>query len=301
MTFKNIVKPILVLTLICLAVALLLAVVNYVAAPIIAEATAEAERKARSEALPGATEFSEVDLKGYADLPESVVSCYRDDAGGGYVFLVKGAGYGGKSNPITLLVGIKPDGKIAGIKIPMLTFIIIALLCLFIVWFRRTKLGQDMRAVGQDMEVARDAGINVERTRIISIVMSTVLAGIGMVIYLQNMGNIATYSAHSQIGMFCIAALLVGGASVDRASIGNVFLGVILFHTMFIVAPRAGAYITGDSMIGEYFRVFVSYAVITLALIMYETNKRRAKSAAGRELAAAQEMDDAGKAAAGEK
>ena len=121
--------------------------------------------------------------------------------------------------------------KIAGIKIPMLTFIIIALLCLFIVWFRRTKLGQDMRAVGQDMEVARDAGINVERTRIISIVMSTVLAGIGMVIYLQNMGNIATYSAHSQIGMFCIAALLVGGASVDRASIGNVFLGVILFHT----------------------------------------------------------------------
>ena len=37
------------------------------------------------------------------------------------------------------------------------------------------------------------------------------------------------------------------------------------------------------------------------ALIMYETNKRRAKSAAGRELAAAQEMDDAGKAAAGEK
>ena len=55
--------------------------------------------------------------------------------------------------------------KIGGIKIPVVTFIIIGLLCLFIIWFRRTKLGQDMRAVGQDMEVARDAGINVERTR----------------------------------------------------------------------------------------------------------------------------------------
>ena len=186
--------------------------------------------------------------------------------------------------------------KIGGIKIPVVTFIIIGLLCLFIIWFRRTKLGQDMRAVGQDMEVARDAGINVERTRIISIVMSTVLAGFGMIIYLQNMGNIATYSSHSQIGMFCIAALLVGGASVDRASIGNVFLGVILFHTMFIVAPRAGAYITGDSMIGEYFRVFVSYAVITVALVMYETSKRKAKSAAGEQLAKAQEEEeDAGK------
>lgn len=182
--------------------------------------------------------------------------------------------------------------RIGGVKIPVLTFIIIGLLCLFIVWFRKTKLGQDMRAVGQDMDVAREAGINVERTRIISIVMSTVLAGFGMIIYLQNMGNIATYSSHSQIGMFCIAALLVGGASVDRASIGNVFLGVILFHTMFIVAPVAGAKITGDSMIGEYFRVFVSYAVITVALIMYETKKRKQKSRTGQLLQIAQQEEN---------
>ena len=182
--------------------------------------------------------------------------------------------------------------RIAGVKVPVLTFIIIAFLCLFIIWFRKTKLGQDMRAVGQDMEVARDAGINVERTRIISIVMSTVLAGFGMIIYLQNMGNIATYSSHSQIGMFCIAALLVGGASVDKASIGNVFLGVILFHTMFIVAPSSGAKITGDSMIGEYFRVFVSYGVITLSLIMYETKKRKMKSKAGQTLEQAQKEEE---------
>ena len=178
--------------------------------------------------------------------------------------------------------------NIGGIKIPVLTFLIIGVLCLFIVWFRKTKLGQDMRAVGQDMDVARDAGINVEKTRIISIVMSTIFAGLGMILYLQNMGNLSTYSSHSQIGMFCIAALLVGGASVDKASISNVFLGVILFHLMFIVAPSAGAKITGDSMIGEYFRVFTSYGVITVALIMYETKKRKSKSLVGRQLELAQ-------------
>ncbi len=201
-------------------------------------------------------------------------------------------GYGVRNTVSLLSMRQKLDNLVAirfwGIKIPVVTFIIIFLMCLVIVWFRKTKLGQDMRAVGQDMAVARDSGINVERTRIISIVISTVLAGIGMIIYLQNMGNIATYSSHSQIGMFCIAALLVGGASVEKASIGNVFLGIALFHTMFIVAPKAGAVITGDSMIGEYFRVFVSYAVITIALIMYETNKRRAKSAVGAELEKAQ-------------
>ena len=181
--------------------------------------------------------------------------------------------------------------RIGGVKIPVLTLIVIGLLCLFIIWFRKTKLGQDMRAVGQDMDVAGDAGIKVERTRIIALVMSTVFAGLGMVIYLQNMGNISTYSSHTQIGMFCIAALLVGGASVDRASIGNVFLGVILFHLMFIVAPSAGAKITGDSMIGEYFRVFISYGVITLALIMYEAKKRRAKGKAGQMLQLAQDEE----------
>ena len=184
---------------------------------------------------------------------------------------------------------------VGGVKIPVLTLIIIVLACLFIIWFRKTKLGQDMRAVGQDMEVARDAGINVERTRIISMMISTVFAGFGMIIYLQNLGNFPTYSAHTNVGMFCIAALLVGGASVEKASIGNVFLGVVLFHTMFIVAPSAGTKIAGDSMIGEYFRVFVSYAVITVALVMYEAKKRKSQSLMGQMLAQAQK-DEEGKA-----
>lgn len=185
-----------------------------------------------------------------------------------------------------------------GAKIPLLTFAIIGVLCLFIVWFRRTKLGQDMRAVGQDMDVARDAGIKVDRTRIISIVISTVFAGFGMIIYCQNLGNFPTYTAHTQIGMFCIAALLVGGASVEKASIGNAFLGVILFHTMFIVAPKAGQNLTASPQIGEYFRVFVSYGIITLALIIYEAKKRRAKSGTGALLAQAQKAQKEGGEAA---
>ena len=206
-------------------------------------------------------------------------------------------GYGIRNTVDLLSMRQKVDNLLAvnvgGVKIPVLTLIVIALACLFIVWFRKTKLGQDMRAVGQDMEVARAAGINVERTRILSIVISTVFADFGMLIYLQNIGNLPTYSAHSQIGMFCIAALLVGGASVEKANIGNVFLGVILFHTMFIVAPSAGTKFTGDSMIGEYFRVFVSYAVITVALVMYETKKRRSKSLLGVQLMADQKREEA--------
>lgn len=167
--------------------------------------------------------------------------------------------------------------KIGGILIPVATLLVIAILCIFIVWFKKTKLGQDMRTVGQDNEVARASGINAERTRILSIIISTVLACYGQIIFLQNMGTMNTYNSHEQVGVFAIAALLVGGASVNKATIPNAFIGVILFHTIFIVSPRAGKVLIGQAQLGEYFRVFVSYGVIAFSLALYAWRERAEK------------------------
>jgi len=174
--------------------------------------------------------------------------------------------------------------SVAGVDIPVATFLVIAFFCLFVVWFRKTKLGQDMRAVGQDMDVARDAGIPVERTRLISIIISTVLACYGQIIFLQNIGTMNTYNSHEQAGMFAIASLLVGGASVSRASIFNVFLGVVLFHLMLVVSPMAGKYLIGEAQLGEYFRVFVSYGIISLALVLHAWRRQKEKDRARRSL-----------------
>ena len=170
------------------------------------------------------------------------------------------------------------------IKIPLATFILIGLFCVFILWFNKTKLGHDMKAIGQSQSVADSAGIAVNKTRIIAIVISTVLACYGQIIYLQNMGTLNTYNSHDQTGMFSIAALLIGGASVSRAKIINVFVGVILFHLMFIVAPMAGKNLIGDAQIGEYFRVFVSYGIIAIALVLHAWKRNREKEAARRNL-----------------
>ncbi len=169
------------------------------------------------------------------------------------------------------------------VEVPLATFLVIGVFCLFSVWFRKTKLGQDMRATGQDKKVADSAGIPVMRTRIISIVISTVLACYGQIIFLQNVGTMNTYNSHEQAGVFAIAALLVGGASVTRASIANVFAGIVLFHLMFVVSPMAGKYLMGEAQIGEFFRVFVSYGVICLALVLHAwrrfANRERARAA----------------------
>jgi simple sugar transport system permease protein len=179
--------------------------------------------------------------------------------------------------------------KIGGISVPLATFIFIALLCLFIWWFGRTKLGHDMRAVGQDMGVAEDSGIKVDRTRILAVILSTVLACYGQIIYLQNIGTLNTYNGADQTAIFAAAALLIGGASVVKASIPNVFIGVVLFHMMFVVSPMAGKTLMGSAMIGEYFRVFISYGVIALALALYAWKHLKERERARRSLRGAQE------------
>ncbi len=159
------------------------------------------------------------------------------------------------------------------VRLPITTYLCILALCGLNTALMQTRLGQNMRTVGQNRVVANAAGINVDRTRIIAMIFSTVLASWGQLIFFQNVGTFATYGAHLQVGQFAIASLLVGGASVQKATNRQALLGVVLFHTLFVVAPLAGKEIFGNAMIGEYFRVFVSYGVIAMALAMHAWKK----------------------------
>lgn len=163
---------------------------------------------------------------------------------------------------------------VAGIRIPTATLLLTAALCAAIHYLMRTRLGQKMRAVGQDMQIAAVAGIDVDRTRIIAMILSTVLAAWGQLIFLQNISTLNTYNSHEQVGTFAIAALLVGGATARRATIWQALLGLLLFHTLFVVSPLAGQAIVGIPQIGEYFRVFVAYGVIGVALALHAWQSR---------------------------
>ena len=155
------------------------------------------------------------------------------------------------------------------VSIPMITFMLVGLLCVFNNALMRTRLGQQFRAVGQNRTVANVSGINVDKVRVIAIMISTILAGWGQLIFVQNMGSFQTYGAHEQVGLYAGAAILVGGASIKKATNTQALIGCVLFHLLFIVAPSAGKNLFGDAAIGEYFRVFISYGVIALALVMH--------------------------------
>ena len=165
------------------------------------------------------------------------------------------------------------------IKIPLVTWVIIGGLCLFNAMIMRTRLGQKFRAVGQSQTVANASGINVNRTRITAIMISTVLAGWGQILFMQSegIGTFQTYAAHEQVGLYAGAAILVGGASIDRATNIQALIGAFLFHSLFITAQSASSNLFGNAVVGEYFRAFLSYGVIALALILYAARSAQKK------------------------
>lgn len=171
---------------------------------------------------------------------------------------------------VSLIAMFAPGlGFVSNVKAPLITLTVIACLCLFTKFIFRTKLGQDFRAIGQNQHIAGVAGIHVDKTRMVAVILSTVFASWGQIIFLQNMGTINTYGSHKQVGLLACAAILIGGASIKKATIGQALVGTILLHSIFIVSPNAGIAIFGDQQIGEFFRSGVVYGVIGVSLVLY--------------------------------
>lgn len=166
------------------------------------------------------------------------------------------------------------------IQLPACTYAVICLFCFLNTWILNTRLGQNMRTVGQSRAVATAAGINVDKTRIIATCISTVLAAWGQLIYLQNLGTFNTVQQQTNVGLYSIAAILVGGATVQKANNKQAVIGVILFHTLFVVAPLAATKVIGDSAVSEYIRMFISYGVIAVSLAMYASKSVKKKNTA---------------------
>ena len=103
----------------------------------------------------------------------------------------------------------------------------------------------------------------------IAIILSTVFAGLGQLVYIQNMGTLRTYGMQNTVATFAIAAILIGGATIKKANMKNAVFGTILFHIIYSTAPNAAKNVFGNIQIGEYFRVFMCYGVIAVAIVMF--------------------------------
>ncbi len=169
---------------------------------------------------------------------------------------------------ISKILAIPLDGRPleqSGLFIPIGMFIIFAFFALLIWLFFKSKKGSAMTAVGSNSMYAKATGINIDRYRTLSVMMSCSLGAVGMVIYQQSFGFVQMYNAPLAFAFPSVAAILLGGASVKKANIVHVLIGALLFQGILTMTPTViNKAIKVD--ISEVLRLIISNGMIVYAL-----------------------------------
>lgn len=109
--FRELFAPTVVLVCICLIASLLLAATYQITAPLIEKITIENANAARSEVLPEASGFIEMED---ATLVDGVTEVYESVNGVGYVVTSEFKGFGG---PVVVMTGLDTKGNIVSVKV----------------------------------------------------------------------------------------------------------------------------------------------------------------------------------------
>lgn len=157
--------------------------------------------------------------------------------------------------------------KIGAVTVPTGLILFFAVSCLLMWLFMRCKTGLAIYASGDNPRFSQAAGINVDRNRIIGTALSTMLGAAGILVYAQSYGFLQLYEGPMYMPFVAVAAVLIGGASVRKATITNVVIGTVLFLGILVVAPPVANAFTEDwSNMGEISRKIIQNGVILYAL-----------------------------------
>ena len=145
--------------------------------------------------------------------------------------------------------------------------LIFFLACCFVMWlFSRSKLGIAMSAAGSNPRFAEASGINVNKMRTLGTILSTVVAAVGIVIYSQAFGYAQLYTAPRQLGFIAASAILIGGATVSKAKVSHVIIGVFLFEGVLAMGQQIANAVVAGGGLSEVMRIMISNGIILYAL-----------------------------------
>ena len=175
-------------------------------------------------------------------------------------------GLSGKGLRTTISLEGYYDKVLAGRgPIPFGTLAFFALLAFGMWAFLHTETGTAMTAAGSNPAFARAAGVDVDKMRLLSVIISTWLAAVGILVYEQGFGFIQLYTAPFFMALPAVSAILIGGASVNKASIAHVIIGTFLYQGMVTMTPTVMNSMIHMDM-SEVIRLVVSNGMILYAL-----------------------------------
>lgn len=148
--------------------------------------------------------------------------------------------------------------KIGGIEIPTGLLLTCAFFCYIASLFCRSQAGMKMLAAGSNPSFSKFNGVEADKQRILGSILSTILGGLGIIIYAQGFGFYQLYTAPLMMAFPAVAAVLIGGATAKKISVQNVIVGTLLFQSILSIATPVASALFPEGNLSEVFRTIIS-------------------------------------------
>ncbi|MDA0768094.1 MAG: ABC transporter permease [Verrucomicrobia bacterium] len=153
--------------------------------------------------------------------------------------------------------------------IPWTWMILLLVAVLSWIFLNKTIYGRYLRALGNNEEAARFSGINTDRMVILAYVVCSLLAGLGGVLFVADVGSAQSSDFGNFYELYAIAAAVLGGCSL-RGGEGTV-IGVVIGAAVMQVLKNMINLVT---WIPTHIEFAVVGAVILVAVVADELVKR---------------------------
>lgn len=143
--------------------------------------------------------------------------------------------------------------------------IIVALIASFVL--KRTRVGLNLRAVGESPATADAAGVNVTRYKYIATCIGSAIAGLGGLQYVMSYANgVWSNDAFGDRGWMAIALVIFALWKPDMAILGSFLFGALC---------NANNYITGLGTATQELFKMLPYVVTVVVLIITSTRNKK--------------------------
>jgi len=157
------------------------------------------------------------------------------------------------------LLKIILTGSFGLIQMQMVWMIVIAIVCYFIL--EKHRFGNQIFAVGGNQNAAKAMGVDIDKVKIITFIITGVLAAFSGLISTTRVGAIGPMQGEG-LELQAIAACVVGGTSLlgGRGSVAGAFFGAAILYTMqdILLLLRAP---------GFYLQLFIGLIIIFAVVV----------------------------------
>lgn len=159
--------------------------------------------------------------------------------------------------------------KLGKIEIPLGLLLFYFLLCILIYMYFNSRKGKIMEAIGENEIFCTLSGVDIDKIRIKAVVISTIIAAIGIIVYAQSYGFVELYGSPSSFTFPAISSILIGGCIGKKASIFQAMFGTFLYQTIYLLSTPIANELLMPEM-AEIVRMIITNGIILYAFLKVE-------------------------------